>query len=170
MKKAGLYPFLLLLGMSLLIASCGSDDDDSNSFTFDGMTYSLTTGVIEYYGENFDGSHDYDVTLLGDGFSIGNSEVSGTGDLVYLDLNTSSNGGLESGTYSWSANRAPLTIVSGSAAALNFNTETLTGTPITITGGSITVDVNGAEVTITMSLEAGSQLLTGTYTGPLQDI
>ncbi|NNE27503.1 MAG: hypothetical protein HKN09_11730 [Saprospiraceae bacterium] len=169
MKFKALLSSLLLVGTLIMFYSCGSDDDSNGSFTFDGNNYTLSAGLIEDYGSNGNGSWDYDVTLVSDGISFANDELTGTGDFVYLDLNTSSNGGLESGTYNWSSTRGPLTIVSATVG-LDFNVETLSGTGVNLTGGSVTVDVSGQDVTITLNLEATGMLLTGTYSGPLEEL
>lgn len=169
MKIKGLLPYLFMFGMILLISSCGDDDDSTNSYSYDGTTYNITNAFLDDIGGNFAGSHDYDIYLAGDGISAGNSILNGTGDFLYLDLNTAANNGLEPGTYSWSSTRDAQTIVSGSSIATNFNTSTLSGNLIALTGGTVVISQNGDEFTFDINLEASGTMVTGSYTGSVEE-
>lgn len=109
MKKS--FYFILFLTMSIsTFQSCDSDDDSSsgdidlnNEISVDGTIFSLsTTGALESYGENSDGSFDWDVTLEG---------ATGDNVNVYFDLNTNSENGLVSGTYTYSDVREAFSFV-----------------------------------------------------------
>lgn len=171
MKKLNLLPFILLFAFAVILPSCSNDDDDdatSNSFTFNGNTVDIVNGFLFPFGDNGNGSFDFDVYLTTDGITQGGAfGLTGIGDLVYLDLNSGSSTGLESGTYSWSSSRDPFTIVDGLVAS-DFDVTTNSGTSTDATGGTVEVEVNGNEVTLTIDLETTSgSRITGFYNGVL---
>ena len=110
------------------------------------------------------------MTLTSSTVTYSNGSFSGTGDLIYLDLNTSSATGLVAGTYNFSSNRDVLTFVDGNVAR-NFDLATQTGENISITGGTVKVDVDGTVYTFTLNLTTSSgKTVTGYYKGALTTI
>jgi len=96
--------------------------------------YSLnSTGILEDYGENDNGSFDWDVELFG-------SEVN-----VYLDLNTNSADGLVEGTYTYSNVREAFTFVDGE---IEFNDESAS---YDLEESTIEIDVDGDTISIEFS-------------------
>ncbi len=174
MKKFTFLAFLGVLSLSILLPSCNKDDDNSisNEFLLNGNNYALSKGFIEDFGDNGNGSYDFDVVLTSSSinYSDATGDYSGTGDLIYLDLNSSSETGLVSGTYNYSSNRSALTFVDAQVAT-DFNALTLTGDTFEVVGGTVEIEINGNEVTIDFNLTlAGNNTVEGNYKGTLRPI
>ena len=158
MKKL-FYSILFLSVISLTFQSCSSDDDNGSSITLnnevsiDGTVYALDgTGTLESYGINDDGSYDWDVTLL-----------STTGLEVYFDLNTNSEEGLVSGTYTYADDRAEFTFVYS-----DISNEEFYYTPIE---GTIVVSLDGDTTGFVFNLVAqDGTIIEGEWSGALTDI
>ena len=100
---------LLAIAISFASASCSSDDDDNNvssrnSMNIEGVEYGISAAVLFEYGETDTGSYDWDVVFLGEGLTLNNQDVEGSGASIYLDLNTNNPDGLRAGTYTFSPN------------------------------------------------------------------
>ena len=100
---------LLAIVVSFASISCSSDDDDNNesslnSMNIEGVEYGISAAVLSEYGETDTGSYDWDVYFLGEGLTVNNQDVEGSGALIYLDLNTNNPDGLRAGTYTFSPN------------------------------------------------------------------
>ncbi len=103
---------LLAIVVSLAGVSCSSNDDNnnnnngssSNSMNIEGVESDISAAVLIEYGENEDGSYDWDVVLLGEGLTVNNQDLDGSGATLYLDLNTNNADGLRAGTYTFSPN------------------------------------------------------------------
>ena len=112
---------LLSIVVSLAGVSCSSSDDDNNnnnnnngndpeeptanSMNLDGVEFDISTAVLIGYGESdVNGSYDWDVVFLGEGLTVNNQELEGSGATLYLDLNTNNPDGLRAGTYTYSPN------------------------------------------------------------------
>ena len=100
---------LLAIVISFASASCSSDDDDNNvssrnSMNIEGVEYGISAAVLFEYGETDTGSYDWDVVFLGEGLTVNNQDVEGSGASIYLDLNTNNPDGLRAGTYTFSPN------------------------------------------------------------------
>jgi hypothetical protein len=98
---------LTYLFLALLIAACSSDDEgnngsSSNSMNIEGVEYDVSAAVLVEYGETDTGSYDWDVLLLGEGITVNNQVLNGSGALLLLDLNTNNPDGLRAGTYTFS--------------------------------------------------------------------
>lgn len=169
-----LFFALIAIVAFTVFSGCNKDDDDTavkNEFTYDGNTYDLVKGYLNDVGPNFNGTHDFDIYLTSSGLSNNNGTITGTGDLIYLDLNTNSSTGLEAGTYNWSSTRTAFSIVPGSQAYIDYNFATFSGTTIAATAGTVDVAINGMETTITFNLTmSGGKTLTGEWKGVLEDI
>jgi len=128
----------------------------ANEIKYDGSNYALTKGYIENYG-NWDGSYyNFDVHLVNDGITITQDDAMGTGDLIYLELWSSSPTGLNPGTYSLASNSAAQTFSSG-AVAFNYNIATELGTLYACTGGYVTISQSGTDYIfdVTFTLATG---------------
>ncbi len=98
---------LTYLFLALLIFACSSDDEgnngsSSNSMNIEGVEYDISAAVLVEYGETDTGSYDWDVLLLGEGITLNNQVLNGSGALLLLDLNTNNPDGLRAGTYTFS--------------------------------------------------------------------
>ncbi|MEO0787461.1 MAG: hypothetical protein AAFY36_02300 [Bacteroidota bacterium] len=166
------YFFALLAIAIVPFTGCGNDDDSDgstqNQFTFNGTSYNIANGFLEEFGSNGNGSFDWDVYLVSSGISVSGADLTGTGDLVYLDLNTDSSEGLVEGTYNFSNDRDNLTIVDGTVG-VDFDLSGGGGTFAAVTGGTVTVDIDGNQTTISFNLTTNSGgNLTGNWRGTLQ--
>jgi hypothetical protein len=180
MKKLKLV-MLLVFSLSLVTFSCSSDDDNNNdgnpgggdgTMTINGETFSIATGVLESYGENSDGSFDWDIVLLSDGFTINTSQqtITGIGAYLYLDLNTNSATGLVPGTYNYADERAEFTWVDAGGSP-NVNAETFEGTFFAGVSGTITITGTGSSQVITVNIvDTDGNPITASFSGDLQFI
>ena len=158
------------MASSILISSCKKDEKNKNEFKFDGSTITLDKGFIEDYGENFDGSYDFDVWLFSENINFVDDELTGSGDGIYLDLNTADQTGLEEGTYIWSEDRAKFTIVDG-GAILNADILMETGEEIIFTNGSVDISFDGDKTVLEFDMiTEGNKTLTGKFKGVLEKI
>lgn len=171
---------LFALTLNLVTFSCNKDDDggnDSNSssennMTIDGTEFEVETAILVESGINEDGSYDWDVTLLSDGFEIdaANSTITGTGAALYLDLNTNSETGLVPGTYTFANERAEFTWKFAEGIT-NFNFETENGEYFDAVSGTVVITGSGNNQVIVANLEdQNGNTITGSYKGNLQMI
>ena len=163
----------LIVTLVLGINSCKKDEDSTpdNYFQYENTKYELNAGYLEYYGSNLNDSYDYDVFLVSSGIQWSQSEEDfmGTGNLVYLDLNTSSEAGLINGTYTYSSEREAFTFVDGQAAIDIDLSSLLSGTYLEISGGTIEIKVEDGVVTLDFDLTTSTnKTVTGHYKGTLQ--
>lgn len=101
-----------LITLSVL-SSCKKDDDDvapdtnisqtiKGTITYDSKNFNIGNGLLENYGKNDSlETYDFDLNLYNGTLSYNQFEedFQGIGDIFYLDFNTNSSTGLESGTY-----------------------------------------------------------------------
>ena len=98
------------------------------------------------------------------------NQLVGTGEYIYLDLNANSAENLVAGTYNWATQRDAFTLVSGSEITVDYNIATFQGTRDSVTGGTVTVAVDGTETTITFTLNTQSgKTVSGQWKGELVD-
>lgn len=164
---------LLLISAIALQISCSKDDEGpvmiQNEFTYDGNTYSLSQGILTDYDEIINGSRDYDITLLSSGITFSSGgDPTGTGNLIYLDLNSSSTTSFEPGIFTWDEFRGPNIIVDA-GLAINFNFDTSTESDaIFIKDGTVTVQKEEDSYTITFALTTDdNKAIVGYYKGVL---
>jgi len=174
MKQIGYLTMFGLLSFMLLISACKKDKEESNlnQFTLNEESYDLAKGFLVEYGENSNGSYDWDVTLTSSSISYSESlgDFTGQGDAIYMDLNTSSATGLVAGTYNYSTIRDAFTFVVA-LAATDAIISSGTGTFVDLTAGTIDVSVNGNETTFDLDLRTSTgETLTGNFTGTLEEI
>jgi hypothetical protein len=137
--------------------------------TYAGTTYPLSQLWLEDYGANSSPASGYDVDVW-----IGSSSLtqvgywfSGTGEMVYLDLNTSAPSSLDTDTYAPGSPRAP-GILSYAQLGLNYDFDAGAGTILTPIDATATVVRNGSEYTIEFELEMSTGLTAvGRFTGPV---
>lgn len=174
--------FLFLSGIFFI--ACNKDDDDNgtkNSVSFDGETYELSTGFIEEYGQNDDNSADFDIIFASSGivYDEKEDEYTGTGEAIYLDLNSPSLTELAAGTYTYDglyysdpdATRQPNTFVDA-GLFIGFNIETENGATYWSdenSTGTVKISKSGSTYTIefTFTVDGGKEVR-GYFEGPLQ--
>ena len=143
MKKL-FYSVLLLALTAPTFQSCSSDDDNNssssndNEISIDGTVYSISsTGFLESFGENSDGSYDWDVEL-------GSNDID-----IYFDLNTNSENGLVEGTYTFSNTRQEFTFVDVEIEVEDSEDESYSPQQ-----GTIMIDINGDTTRLTFNFVA----------------
>lgn len=147
----------------------GDDENPQNYFTLSGETYELAKAFIEPWGENDNGSYDFDIYLVSKEIqhSTSSGEFFGIGDVVYIDLNTSSANGLVNGTYNYSSERNAFTFTYGMAGA-DLNAAEEEGDITEIVGGTVQIKVEGNITTIDFQLTTESNTtVEGNFTGNL---
>jgi hypothetical protein len=80
----------------------------------DGLYYRLMQGYLDYYEENDGGiSEDYDINLISEGIIYDEEEesFSGTGLIIYFDLNSTPGESFQTGTYTFNSVRNPFSLV-----------------------------------------------------------
>ncbi|TXE20322.1 hypothetical protein ES692_00600 [Psychroserpens burtonensis] len=169
---------LIALALNLVTVSCSSDDDNNvtpsdNVMTIEGEQISIETAVLVGYGENDNGSFDWDVSLLSEGFVITISEpenTTGNGSSIFLELSTNSASGLVPGTYTFANESSAFKLVSAQAST-NLNAETGDGNYFIATSGTVTITGTGTNQVIKVNLvgENGNNI-TASYSGLLQTV
>ncbi len=162
-ENAGIYNVLLTSfsknGKKSSSSSITITVTKANEIKYDGNNYPLTKGYLLKYG-NWDGEttyYNFDVLLVSDGITLTQEDIIGTGNLIYLELWSSSPTSLNPGTYIFSNNYAAQTFATG-GVALNFNIETEMGTLFDIcTGGNVIISQSGTDYIfdITLTLANG---------------
>jgi len=164
---------LAVLAFNLVTVSCKSDDDNggnSETMTINGEQFSIASGFLTEFGENSDGSYDWDVTLFSEGFTINPTQqsASGEGASIYLDLNTNSATGLVPGTYTFSDDREEFTWVDAEGVT-NLNAETGDGDFFVAESGTVVITGTGNDQVIEVNLvDENGNALTAFYSGSLQ--
>ena len=164
---------VVALVMSIAAISCSSDDDNNNNNTSNnvmsiaGEEFDIAAAGLEDFGENADGSYDWDVYLLGDGITINSSTPVGQGAFIYLDLNTNSADGLVAGTYTYANERAPFTwVVADACASFNTSNFNCASGSYNASAGTVVISGSGNNTTIEVNLtDASGASITASYTG-----
>lgn len=170
---------LLAIVVSLAGVSCSSSDDDNNngngnggtsanSMNLDGVEFDISTAVLVGYGESdVDGSYDWDVVFLGEGLTVNNQELAGSGATLYLDLNTNNPDGLRAGTYTYSPNyeREVFTWVDIEACQNSEGDDCQSGLTLP-ENGTVVITGSGSNTTIEVTVtDNNGATITANYTG-----
>ena len=136
----------------LFLCGCSKDKVIPNHLTYNGSDYALNTGIIENYG-TVRNVFNLDLTLFSSGISYNtvDSVPKGTGNIVYLEMYTSSKS-LPTGTYTFDDNST------GNAGTfdvgmlgISFNVDSFSGTLVYISSGTVTVAKSGSIYEITIN-------------------
>jgi hypothetical protein len=164
--------WLILFVLFGLFNSCEEESKPKKYFKYNGKTYKLDRGFFMDWGSNDNGSYDYDIWFISQSIKVDpvTDEFSGVGEIIYLDLNTSSEHGFVGGTYNFSQERLAFTFVAG-VVGIDTDIETEEGTILQITGGTIEITVldNGALIEFTLDTATGKSV-TGKFKGNLDEI
>lgn len=175
--------------LGLLFVSCKKDDDkdgnsgSTNKMTYNSIDYNTPNGFLEIYQTDSGDTYiDRDVTFT----DLAKTNLSGeisfeNKSFAYLDLNNNlETTELEVGTYTFSEERAPMTLVDAnfvgnvSYEASNENTTVNEGGFMVdafaedLTSGSVTVTKSGSDFVIAYSVNFGEKVISGLYTGSLE--
>ncbi len=175
MKKINLNCLLILSLLFLALTACKKEDggdDPTNHFRYNGKTYELSHGVLEYYGQWGGDGYNFDVNLLSEGFTYTGDDLSGTGHIVYFEMFSSSSGSLASGTYVFDAEYDQ---IPGTWTTANFgisvNVETYSGTFISVSKGTVKVSRDGSKYIFDFSFTTGdNKTISGYYKGTLDQL
>jgi len=175
MKKFKLITLIFIIILGTFTISCDNDDDAVapaaivNEFTYQGITYGLSQGILEDYGDNGNGSYDFDISLFSDDFIVDlvNDEIAGRGEAVYLDLNSDNMAHLSDGTYVFNINREAF-VISVAGIFLDYDAQSQDGTAVQASSGEVILTKVGEEYTISFDLStATGDAIIGQYKGTL---
>ncbi len=172
------FKVVVVLVMSVVAISCSNDDNESvpvvnNVMDLAGQQYDIDSALLEFYGENEDGSNDLDITFLS-GLTY-NSETelySGDGSFLYLDLNTDS-AGLVPGIFTYSpeyVREAFKWVYADSGTYVDTDDPGVFGNFNEYSQGTLTITGTDDDQTITVDLstEDGETTATASYQGSFQ--
>jgi hypothetical protein len=163
---------IILLVLVASFSSCKKDEDAvrENSFSYNGENFSITNGFFKDYGANDAESADFDIYFTS-GITKDGSSLTGTGDIVYLDLNSPNLDEIASGTYTWTDGaRAANTIVSG-YVGMDYDYDLESGTNYDLVGGTVKISVSDSNYEIEYTLElTNGETVTGYYNGSLVEL
>ncbi|MUU78472.1 hypothetical protein [Winogradskyella endarachnes] len=174
-----LKQLFLLVTISVMSFSCGSDDDggsgsSSDSYFIYGDTeFQLKSGVIENYGDYYvDGVYNFDISLFSSEMSVVDDELVFDDNLVsglYFELFTEAEGDLETGTYSFESGSYDANTFGDGALYINISQDgSADGESYDITSGSLTVLDNGSTYEFEFSGAASSgETFSGYFRGTL---
>ncbi len=154
----------------------GDDDngDAENYFSYDGNTYSLANGFMVEWGQYFGEGYEFEVLLFSEGIQFIEEEgFTGTGNAVLFDLASPDQDGPAAGTYTFDDDDEdpsgdPFTFF-WADIILNFDIEEETGTLIGIVEGTIEVEINGSNYSLSLDLVAeDDKPVTGHFSGQLK--
>jgi hypothetical protein len=167
---------LLLFAVVIMTAGCKKDDDggtsDSNYLEYKGERFSLSKGYVEDYGDLGGGVFDLDITLVSSSIDIvviddEVDELTGTGNLIYIDFRSSVAKAVASGDYTYSASEDAETFIFG-IAGVNYNVTLEEGEELFVTGGTIKVVRSGNNYELDFDLQVnGADPLKGKFKGSL---
>ncbi len=141
----------------------------ANKITYNGNNNTLTKGYLDNWGDYYGlGTYNFDITLVDDGITETQGEnYTGTGNIIYVELFSSSPTGLVSGTYTYSSSGNAQTFDYG-VVGINYDIANDVGTSDTCVTGTVTVSQSGTDyiIDVTFTL-ASSQQVTAHYKGSL---
>ena len=148
----------------------GGTANPDSYVTYNGTTYALDKLYVLYSGANTgDGESGYDVDLsiASPGVSADqNGDFSGDGAIAYVDINTSGEFTIDSGTYSSGTARAPLVISYGD---LSIGDGQNGYSPVGTDAGSASITRDGEQYTIAFAyrVAADGSSIEGVYKGTI---
>ncbi len=120
----------------------------ANEISFDGNKYALTKGYLDQWDEP---ELDFALYLVDDGITVTKDDIFGQGNMIYLELWSSSSTSLQPGTYTFSDTKYPQTFSFG-AFLINYDVSNDVGVQYIATGGTVTVSQEGSDYEIDAAL------------------
>ena len=107
--KANIYTFTVLIVTILTIAGCKKDSKDEsakNSLKVDGTEYTMSKGLLVNYGD-YNATYSMALYLLSSGLTVHELDglpdsISGTGNIIVFEINTTGTDKLAPGDYTYS--------------------------------------------------------------------
>ncbi|MGB3616644.1 MAG: hypothetical protein WBA12_00870 [Catalinimonas sp.] len=172
-----------------LLAGCDGDDPEPRgAFTLNGQSYDLARAFV-YEGEivdtlNGELVYTYEVGLvsgsvdldLGLNVLLGSLPLVGKGNVVYLQLNSTTSGKPAADRYVFSDDKGDETLTEGGAGTDVSFTEVLSNTDkvFQAIGGEVQMSVVQTDYTIAFEMQVvnmgDTSVVTGTYTGELERV
>jgi hypothetical protein len=166
--------------ISLLIASCEKEKETeeikkTNHLKIGETEYTLSSGALENYGQDEAGIYDVyntDLTLFSDGITITNEDgelvVSGSGQIIYFEMFSSTETSLDIGTYNLNIQPFSLKTFDYADYMIGWNQTVDDDDWTEIASGEVTVNKNSNEYEITINCtDENGQKLTGFFKGTL---
>jgi hypothetical protein len=176
MRKLSFKLMIAAIALSTLFVACKKEDkvELKNSFTFQSNTFDISKGFISNYGKSgaFNATN-FDIYLTTSAITNTGGTVTGTGDAIYLDFNSSSATELASGTYTFDDLR-DMNTFSNAVVYINYNFTTFTGGEYILddnSTGTIKVTKTGTtyEITYSFTVDNGKKV-EGYYKGSLTSV
>jgi hypothetical protein len=165
---------LLVITVIFALTSCKKDDKSTKQgdyFTYDSKDYELSSGIIEYYGAGSGNGYNFDVTLYSSGISWNTTDMllEGTGNLATFEMYSSSSSDLANGNYTFdSQNIENQGTFSTGIFGLEFNVTNFTGTIVSISSGTVTVQKTDSNYELTINCKTtDNKTIEGHFNGPL---
>ena len=162
MKKTGVNLLLCGLVLMISISACKKEEEPrQNELNYDGKTFGLSTGDLDFYGDYYaSGFFNFDVLLYSN-----TSDFPDEDNYIYFELFSSSATGLVSGTYTF--NETSYAANTFSYADFYFEKGSFSAYG-EVTSGTVKVAKSGAsyEFTINCDTDTGKKI-TGYYKGSL---
>jgi len=144
-------------------------------FTYNGTTYPLSTGILEYFGIwGSNSGYNFDLMILSPGINFINQgtdwDATGTGHYVYFEMFTSSATDLVAGTYNFAMTGNAMTFSDYSGFATNYDIDAGTSEHSDyFASGTVTISKTGNNYTaaFTGTTETNNSPFTAAFTGPL---
>jgi hypothetical protein len=135
MKEKLFKAILILLTFGLISQGCSEDDGgqytNSNEFSYDGSSYSLSKGaIIKYVSNKKSGPFQLDLCLASSNVNF--DSLTGTGNFIYFEMFSTLSTALTSGEYFPAETGEPFTFDSA-AIFINYNLTTEEGTSVGLT-------------------------------------
>jgi len=171
MKEKLFKAILILLTFGLISQGCSEDDGgqytNSNEFSYDGSSYSLSKGaIIKYVSNKKSGPFQLDLCLASSNVNF--DSLTGTGNFIYFEMFSTLSTALTSGEY-FPAETGETFTFDSAAIFINYNLTSEEGTSVGLTNGSVTIFNNGSSYTVTINCQdANGKKVSGSYTGALQ--
>lgn len=173
MKTLKTLILVAIAGSFLLVTSCKKDDDNksTNILKYDNTEYTLKSGYLENYGQDSIGAaFNVDLTMYTAEVTVHESggavdSISGTGQVIYFEIFTSTADGIASGDYVYDAME---TGANGTFDYGIFSSDISTFEAVDIEDGVVHVvkDGNTYDITIVATDVLGKNI-SGAYKGAL---
>jgi hypothetical protein len=170
----------LTIAVATLIYSCqddkmdsGNNQPDSNGvISYDDLSFTVTQGIIEEYGETSEGSYNFDLTLFTEDlvYDWNINDFRGQGSLIYFEAYSADSMDFSQGTYTFKVDgNEPFDISDGLVLYSYIPAADSLIREGDITSGGFSIQKNGDEYTIQVDCNtAAGDPIKGQYVGSLQ--
>jgi len=163
---------IVLFLLSFLLFSNCKKDDQENCFTYDGKTYTVAGGMLNYDGPGMSGGYNYVLTLYSSGLTYDASKqnISGSGELLFF-LISSYTSDFQSKAYTYNITNIPSAPGTYEGCWLKHNLITSANSCSNIelyTGTLNIVDTGSSVYSINLNIKTrDGKSINGYYKGPI---